>query len=655
MFNKILIANRGEIACRIIRTCHQRGVSVVAVYSDADRHAQHVRQADEAVHLGPAPARDSYLRGEAIIAAAQRTGAQAVHPGYGFLSENPDFARACADAGLVFIGPPAEAIDAMGSKSAAKRIMENAGVPLVPGYHGADQDLEKLRAAAEDIGYPVMLKAVHGGGGKGMRIVEDPADFDSTAAAARREGESAFGNGDLLVEKCVLQPRHVEIQVFTDRHGHGLYLAERDCSVQRRHQKVIEEAPAPGMTPELRRAMGEAAVRAAQAIDYVGAGTVEFLLDRDHSFYFMEMNTRLQVEHPVTEMITGQDLVAWQLQVAAGEPLPLRQEDVVIRGHAVEARIYAEDADNGFLPATGTLSCLRTPSQDESVRIDTGVIEGDEVSIHYDPMIAKLIVHADSREAALQRLTRALADYHVDGVVTNIPFLHRLAGHPAFVRAELDTGFIDRYQEDLLNPEPLDVQVMSTLAAALHVELLARERSHSTDPWDRLTGWRLNGDPQAAVEVEHDGGVVSVARDSVELWPQIQALSGHQVRIERDGRADRFGWYATGTTPRRLTLFADGRPWRGICQPAEEHLNAGVDDEHSLSAPMNGTVVSILVEQGQAVEAGQALLVMEAMKMEHSVKAPSRGTVEQVWFRAGDTVTAGSELLAFVPAEESEQ
>ncbi|MCH8551530.1 MAG: acetyl/propionyl/methylcrotonyl-CoA carboxylase subunit alpha [Natronospirillum sp.] len=653
MFSKILIANRGEIACRIIRTCRALGVTTVAVYSDADSKAQHVRLADEAVHLGPAPARESYLRADAVIEAAVRTGAQAIHPGYGFLSENPDFARACAKAGLVFIGPPAEAIDAMGSKSAAKRIMEKAGVPLVPGYHGADQDMANLRETASEIGYPVMLKAVHGGGGKGMRVVDDPAEFDAAAAAARREGENAFGNGDLLVEKCVVQPRHVEIQVFADTHGNAVYLAERDCSVQRRHQKVIEEAPAPGMTPELRRAMGEAAVRAAQAINYVGAGTVEFLLDRDGSFYFMEMNTRLQVEHPVTEMITGQDLVDWQLRVAVGEALPLKQVDIELTGHAVEARIYAEDPEHDFLPATGTLTCLRTPQTNDRVRIDTGVVEGDEVSIYYDPMIAKLVVHGRTRTEALRLMTRALADYRIDGVVTNIPFLRRLAGHPAFGAAELDTGFIERHHEALLAPAPLDVNDMSALAAALHVELLRRKQAVSADPWDQLAGWRLNRPAYAAVEVEHQGDVVRCVRTDMPAWPQVLELTEDRATLAWQGRQYHYGWSARGDTPRHLTLFVDGRPWRCVCQPAEEHVGTGKDVEHSLTAPMNGTVVSILVDKGQDVKAGQALLVMEAMKMEHTIRAPADGTVEEIWFQVGGTVTSGSELLAFVPAEES--
>jgi 3-methylcrotonyl-CoA carboxylase alpha subunit len=427
VFRKILIANRGEIACRVIRTARRLGVATVAVYSDADRDALHVSMADEAVHIGPPPPRDSYLRGEKIIEACKTTGAQAVHPGYGFLSENAGFARLCVESGIEFIGPPAAAIEAMGSKSAAKSIMGEAGVPLVPGYHEADQSSDRLARAADEIGYPVLLKAVAGGGGKGMRLVREAGEFEGALAAARREAAAGFGNDDMLVEKYLTRPRHVEFQVFRDRHGESVYLFERDCSVQRRHQKVIEEAPAPGMTEELRQRMGEAAVSAARAIDYEGAGTVEFLLDGDGSFYFMEMNTRLQVEHPVTEMITGQDLVEWQIRVAAGESLPLKQDQLQIRGHAFEARIYAEDPDHDFLPATGVLSYLQPPRESQHVRVDTGVLQGDEVSVWYDPMIAKLVVWDENRERALGRLARALSAYRISGLCSNISFLYNLA------------------------------------------------------------------------------------------------------------------------------------------------------------------------------------------------------------------------------------
>ena len=500
MFTKLLIANRGEIACRIIHTARRLGIATVAVYSDADRNALHVQLADEAVHIGPAPARESYLVIKRIIDAALSTGAEAIHPGYGFLSENAGFARACADNGICFVGPPTGAIEAMGSKSAAKEIMGAAGVPLVPGYHGADQDPALLQAEADKMGYPVLLKATAGGGGKGMRQVWSADEFDAALAAAQREASASFGDATMLVEKYLTKPRHVEVQVFCDNHGNGIYLAERDCSVQRRHQKVIEEAPAPGMTAELRAAMGSTALQAAQAIDYRGAGTVEFLLDEDGSFYFMEMNTRLQVEHPVTEMITGQDLVEWQLRVAADENLPLSQEQLVLRGHAFEARIYAEDPDNDFLPVTGTLAYLRPPAESPHVRVDTGVQQGDEISVYYDPMIAKLIVWDESRERALQRLATALMDYRIGGTVTNLDFLYNLATAGPFQRAELDTGFIERHGALIFHEQEQDLQRELPLAAL--ALLLYRQQQaapgRSSDPWSPWNSgnaWRLNEPP----------------------------------------------------------------------------------------------------------------------------------------------------------------
>ncbi|MBF0333350.1 MAG: acetyl-CoA carboxylase biotin carboxylase subunit, partial [Alphaproteobacteria bacterium] len=449
MFDKILIANRGEIACRVIRTCRRMGVRSVAVFSDADASAMHVAMADEAIHIGPAPARESYLRGDVILEAARRAGAQAVHPGYGFLSENAAFARACEAAGVVFIGPPVPAIEAMGSKVESKRLMETAGVPMVPGYHGAEQSAEALCAAARKIGFPVLVKASAGGGGKGMRVVRAESELAEAVASARREAESSFGDGMLLIERYVEQPRHVEIQVFADRHGNVVHLWERDCSLQRRHQKVIEEAPAPGLEDSVRARMGEAGVAAARAVGYVGAGTVEFLYSAG-GFYFIEMNTRLQVEHPVTEMITGRDLVEWQLRVAAGERLPLTQAEIPRRGHAFEARLYAEDPARDFMPSIGTLHHLRPPAEGPHVRVDTGVREGDAVSIHYDPMIAKLIVWDEDRPAALRRLRAALAEYEVVGVATNAAFLAALAGHPDFAKDAVDTGFIERHRAELV-------------------------------------------------------------------------------------------------------------------------------------------------------------------------------------------------------------
>jgi 3-methylcrotonyl-CoA carboxylase alpha subunit len=476
VFNKILIANRGEITCRVIRSARRLGIATVAVYSSADRNALHVEMADEAILIGDPPPRDSYLRGDMVLAAARRTGADAIHPGYGFLSENSDFCQQCSAEGVIFIGPPASAIEAMGSKSAAKRIMEQAGVPLVPGYHGDDQDSEILRAAANDMGYPVLLKAVAGGGGKGMRIVESADEFDRALAAAQREASKSFGNDVMLVEKYLRQPRHVEIQVFCDSHGNGVYLFERDCSVQRRHQKILEEAPAPDVDAKLRARMGEAAVEAANAIHYEGAGTVEFLLDRDGTFYFMEMNTRLQVEHPVTEMITGLDLVEWQLRVAAGETLPLRQDQLSINGHAFEARIYAEDPANDFLPVTGTLSYLQAPAESRHVRIDTGVRQGDEVSVYYDPMIAKLVVWDEDRNSALKRLCKALADYRISGMTTNVDFLYNLASSSPFQQADLDTGFIERHHEEIFHQQPHDLERAMPLAALYPALKASRSR-----------------------------------------------------------------------------------------------------------------------------------------------------------------------------------
>src|SRR5215211_7914355 len=499
MFTKVLIANRGEIACRIIKTCRRLGLRTVAVYSEADAGARHVRLADEAVFIGLPPPRDSYLRIDAILNSAKETGAQAIHPGYGFLSENEEFASACAQDGVAFIGPPVEAIHAMGSKSAAKRLMEQAGVPLVPGYHGNNQDPAFLRAQADAIGYPVLIKASAGGGGKGMRIVESAAAFEEALASCQREAESSFGDARVLIERYLDRPRHIEIQVFADTQGNVVHLFERDCSVQRRHQKVLEEAPAPGMTPERRAQMGRAACDAARAVGYVGAGTVEFIASQDGAFYFMEMNTRLQVEHPVTEMITGQDLVEWQLRVAAGERLPLSQEQLTIRGHALEGRIYAEDPTKGFLPSTGRLIHLAPPPETLHVRVDSGVEEGDEITPYYDPMIAKLIVWDEDRERACARMLRALAQFRVVGVANNVAFLSRLVACPAFTSADLDTGLIER-ERAFLFPEQeeasSEVFALAALAELLREaqeaggEAASWEDPHS--PWAKRDGWRLN-------------------------------------------------------------------------------------------------------------------------------------------------------------------
>ena len=668
MFDKILIANRGEIACRVLRTARRLGIRTVAVYSDADAGALHVALADEAWRIGPAPARESYLRPELILDAARRSGAQAIHPGYGFLSENADFAEACAAAGMVFIGPPTGAIRAMGSKSAAKQIMEDAVVPLVPGYHGEDQDPELLRDAAGRIGYPVLIKASAGGGGKGMRVVREAAAFDDALAAAQREALSGFGDDRVLLEKYLAKPRHVEIQVFADTHGNVLHLFERDCSIQRRHQKVLEEAPAPGMTTELRSRMGGAAVAAARAIGYVGAGTVEFLLDQDGSFYFMEMNTRLQVEHPVTEMITGQDLVEWQIRVAAGEPLSCTQEQLAISGHAIEVRIYAEDPQREFLPSIGTLGHLRTPPENAHVRIDTGVREGDEVSIHYDPMIAKLIVWDTDRNGALRRLAAALAEFQVVGVTTNVEFLATLARHPAFAEADLDTGFIERHRS-VLFPEtrPATDQVLAL--ACLEV-LLRRSRearqaaAASTDPWSpwhQTSGWRMNVDNHHLLEFcDGDENISVIAHYRPEGYLLELPGGGLMARGSLDDTgdvlADLNGSRCTATVVRHgddLVIVIQGRSHRLTLHDPLAHVGEQEVAGGRLTAPMPGKILAVLVEPGARVARGTPLVIMEAMKMEHTITAPRDGVVAGIHFDAGDVVNEGAELLSFAADEET--
>jgi 3-methylcrotonyl-CoA carboxylase alpha subunit len=668
MFDRILIANRGEIACRVMATARRLGVATVAVYSEADRDALHVRLADDAVPIGPAPAAQSYLRGERILEAARRTGAQAIHPGYGFLSENADFARACEDAGIVFIGPSAEAIEAMGSKARAKAIMGEAGVPLIPGYHGDDQADVTLRAAADDMGYPVLLKATAGGGGKGMRAVHGAAEFDEALAAARREAGASFGDERMLIEKLIRRPRHVEVQVFCDSHGHGVYLSDRDCSIQRRHQKVIEEAPAPGLLPELRAAMGRAAVEAARAIDYRGAGTVEFLLDESGRFYFMEMNTRLQVEHPVTEAVTGQDLVEWQLRVAAGEPLPLAQAEIHSSGHAIEARIYAEDPQQNFMPATGRIHYLRTPAQEHGVRIDSGVIEGSEISPHYDPMIAKLIVHSDSREEARRRLARALQQYRVAGLTSNIPFLYRIVASDGFRDADLDTAFIERHADVLFakqrSPDPRD------LAAAALVLRMQRETAAAApagdphSPWAQADGWRMNqpavqrfritaGDTEHELLLRRDPDPGTAVHGEQLEWQGRQWFidgglrDGHLV-MEIDGR--RQGADVAVTADGCTVFWADDVFAFRESEDAMDEDAAAAGDA-GFAAPMHGTVVAHVVAAGSRVEAGDPVVVIEAMKMEQTLRAPVAGTVDAFLAAPGDIVDRGASLVAFTAAE----
>lgn len=666
MFKKILIANRGEIACRVIETAHQMGIQCVAVYSEADANARHVAMADEAYLIGPAASKDSYLRYEKIIEVAKLTGAEGIHPGYGFLSENPEFAKACAEANIEFIGPPVGAIEAMGSKSAAKAIMEKASVPLVPGYHGDNQDPAYLQSEAERIGYPVLLKAAFGGGGKGMRIVWNSEEFDEALASAKREATAGFGNDTMLLEKYLTQPRHVEIQVFADKHGNAVYLAERDCSIQRRHQKIVEEAPAPGLADEIRVAMGEAAVRAAQAIDYVGAGTVEFLYDIDGSFYFMEMNTRLQVEHPVTEMITNLDLVQWQLMVASGEELPLEQSDVEIEGHAIEVRVYAEDPDNDFLPATGQLNYLRQPEQSEYVRVDTGVRQGDEVSAFYDPMISKLIVWDEDRDLAIQRMINALADYHIAGVTTNLEFLTKLLSHQAFKNTELETQFITKHDESLNAEDDRDNELAMAMTATFAL-LQQRQQSkaaaqHSVQPnspWNTADAWAMNAPAtQTITLIDKAGDTQLVQATNVGSGFSIQAgeqrfeivavLNDDQLRLAIDGAQRTVHVSKTGEL---ISLFDGAVQFEFTHHIGTEHAGEHEDEAGGLTAPMNGTVVAINVAAGDSVAKGQTILVMEAMKMEYAISAPADGTVEEIFYAVGDLVADGAELVNFNAAE----
>jgi 3-methylcrotonyl-CoA carboxylase alpha subunit len=658
MFRKILIANRGEIACRVAATARRMAIRTVAVYSDADAGAKHVQACDEAVHIGGSAPRDSYLRWERIIEAARATGAEAIHPGYGFLSENEAFAAACAEAGLVFIGPPASAIQAMGLKAQSKQLMEKAGVPLVPGYHGAGQDPALLKREADRIGYPVLIKASAGGGGKGMRAVEKPDDFAAALASCQREARNSFGDEAVLVEKYVMRPRHIEIQVFGDTQGNCVYLFERDCSVQRRHQKVLEEAPAPGMTEALRRRMGEAAVAAARAVNYVGAGTVEFIVEQRQGgmeFFFMEMNTRLQVEHPVTEAITGLDLVEWQLRVAAGEPLPLQQSDLRIHGHAIEARICAENPDNNFLPATGTLHVYRKPAalafERGPVRVDDGVREGDAISPYYDSMIAKLIVHGATREEALARLDEALAQTHIVGLQSNVQFLRHVVNSRSFAQADLDTALIPREAAVLFQQEPVGLPLAA--AAAVARTLADEQALAGSDPFSRRDGWRSHGTGSRRFAFEFHGEAAKA---------ELAYLRDGSLRLSVNGNPAPLAWrnsaqgldlrygeqsaravvYALGETDH---VFTPGGATQIVSIDLLAHAGEGASDVGRLTAPMPGKVVSFAVRAGDKVTKGQALAVMEAMKMEHTIAAPADGTVAELMYAPGDQVAEGAELL----------
>lgn len=658
MFSKILIANRGEIACRVIRTAKRLNIRTVAVYSEADANALHVKLADEAYLLGPAASRESYLRADKIIAIAKASGAEAIHPGYGFLSENASFSQACAESGIQFIGPSASAITAMGSKSEAKALMEKAGVPLIPGYHGKDQDEAHLLAEAREIGFPVLLKASAGGGGKGMRAVHDEGQFIEELHSAQREAQNAFGDSRMLIEKLLLTPRHVEVQLMADRHDQAFYIFDRDCSLQRRHQKVVEEAPAPGLPPELRRAMGEAAVRAAKAISYEGAGTIEFLV-QDNAFYFMEMNTRLQVEHPVTEMISGLDLVELQLRVAAGEKLSLQQDALQAKGHAVEVRLYAEDPENGFLPSTGTLKHFRYPANGNGTRIDTGFVGGDTVSVHYDPMMAKVIAWGETREQAITRLRAVLEQVHIAGVKHNTSFLHRVLGIRAFVDGELSTRFLDEHRSawEGVTPE----STASLLAAAVFFRRQAAcsklptqsEDRHS--PWLQINGWRANGQAEDQVRLQYGETVHEVflreqaaGSYAYRLGASYGKVTFHEypdrLTLVLDGCQHHYAWFADGKV---LHLFADGQhqEWHDYVPDFDPSHQHGAGRQYQ--APMNGRVVNILVRDGQAVKKDETLLVMEAMKMEHRIRAHADGTVTALRAGNGDLVNEGQQLLDF--------
>jgi 3-methylcrotonyl-CoA carboxylase alpha subunit len=655
--HKLLIANRGEIACRIIRTAHKMGIECVAIYSEADQNSQHVKLADEAWYIGQAPAKDSYLKVDTIIKTTKDSGANAIHPGYGFLSEKAEFAHHCAKENIIFVGPPVKAIEAMGSKSNAKTIMLDAGVPLVEGYHGDDQSVEKLHKEADRIGYPLLIKATAGGGGKGMRVVRDSSKFEASLESCKREAISSFGDDIVLVEKYLTKPRHVEIQIFVDNHGNAVHLFERDCSLQRRHQKIIEEAPAPGLSVETRETMGQVAITAAKAIGYSGAGTVEFLYDEDGSFYFMEMNTRLQVEHPVTEMITGLDLVEWQIVVANDKPLPLYQDQLSINGHAFEARIYAEDPDNNFLPVTGKINYMDLPQLSKNIRVDSGIVSGDTVSVYYDPMIAKLVVWDKDRNAALARLRGALTDFQVAGLTTNIEFLHQLASNDSFVNANLDTHFLEKHGQELTTSD--DSLGKDILAAASLYQILKQsdldcgDNADPFSPWNIKTGWRLNEDNYHAIELIYQAQhhlVVAHFRERGFLF-EIDgdeflvngSINKNKLQIDLDGHKY---IVSIAEVENRLVIFKNAKCWN-IDIKDSSLVNLDQDSQANLTAPMPGTVIEVLVSSGDIVKKEQTLIVLEAMKMEHTIKAHQDTVIKEVLFSVGDLVDEGVELIVF--------
>ncbi|MBS1270142.1 MAG: Acetyl-/propionyl-coenzyme A carboxylase alpha chain [Gammaproteobacteria bacterium] len=655
MFKRILIANRGEIACRIARTAKRLGIQAVGVYSDADANALHTRAVGLAVHIGPAAARDSYLNIERIVGAAKETGCEAIHPGYGFLSENAALARACEDNGIVFIGPPADAIEAMGSKIHAKRIMEDSGIPLVLGYHGEEQSTGYLQGIADDIGYPVLIKASAGGGGKGMHVVRESGAFESALDGAKRESASAFGDDTVLIEKYLDKPRHIEIQVFRDHLGNCVHLFERDCSIQRRHQKILEEAPAPGLDESTRRNMGATAVRAATAIEYRGAGTVEFIMDEAGGFYFMEMNTRLQVEHPVTEWVTGQDLVEWQLKVAAGELLPCKQDDLHLHGHAFEARVYAENPAREFLPATGELALAAFPEQDDHVRVDAGVQTGDTVSVYYDPMIAKVITRGPDRRSALDRLHGALSRTRIAGVETNIEFLLEVLEQEDVVEGHADTHFVEKHLDELIKPEAAPPKVL-VLATFHEIAALARrnQRRGDTDPFSAVDGWRPNLSSEFRFEYtdhiqKHECRLMFDKQGTRVMVDEKTYRVGGE--LEDDGRlaASIDGVKCEAFVvrcPQRMDLFFNGRHY-GLDRHPDVVTDAREADTNRITAPMPGKITSVSVKAGDQVERGTVLLALEAMKMEHTIVAPHDGTIERIPYQVGDTVAEGAELAGY--------
>ena len=666
MFDKVLIANRGEIALRIQRACKELGISTVAVHSTADADAMHVRLADESVCIGPPPSSESYLNIPQLLAACEITGADAVHPGYGFLSENARFAEILEEHNIAFIGPTSEHIRIMGDKIQAKETAKRLGIPVVPGSDGGVESEAEAMKVAQEMGFPVLVKAAAGGGGRGMKVAQRPEDLANALATARNEAKSAFGDDAVYIEKYLTKPRHIEIQVFGDVHGNIVSLFERDCSVQRRHQKVLEEAPAPGMTPERRAAMSHAAVKAAQVVGYVGAGTVEFIVSPDGAFYFMEMNTRLQVEHPVTEMISGLDLVEWQLRVACGEPLPLTQEQIQIHGHALEARIYAEDPAKGFLPSTGKLLHLAPPEENLHVRVDTGVEEDDEIGPFYDPMIAKLIVWDTNREQALARMLRALAQYRIVGVANNVDFLARLVASPAFAQADLDTDLIEREREFLFatdSPIPRDVLLVAALATLLREEARASaEATRHADPlspWHRRDGWRLNSRAERRLLFRAGESEKTVGVRYAEQGYALE-LDGLETLVRGELRPNDSLWAELGGSRINATVvvagekrhvFLHGHAWRLARIDPLYYGGEGGGPEGGLLAPMPGNVIALLAAVGAKVEKGAPLLILEAMKMEHTITAPSRGTVKSFHFAVGDPVSDGAELVEFEPEQ----